>query len=89
MAEMLERISSKELSEWFVYFEMEPFGEQQQEWRAGMLASTMASLFSKTETTPQTFMRKQYLPKVEPDEMTLTQKLDRAFSALGGKKRKG
>jgi len=77
------------LSEWLAYFELEPFGEDQDEWRAGMIASTTANLFSKKQYKPQDFMRKQYqAEKPEPTMEQVVNKMDLIFGAMSGGKRK-
>lgn len=44
VAELLARISSRELSEWLCYFDLVgPPGEERADWRAGMVASVIAN----------------------------------------------
>lgn len=47
VAEMLGRISSREISEWQVYEEHEPFGERRMDLRIAMLAHTIANAMGK------------------------------------------
>lgn len=42
---MLEAIDSRELSEWIAYAELEPFGEERADLRAGIIASTNVNLW--------------------------------------------
>ena len=44
VAELLSRTTSRELSEWMVYYELEPFGEERADLRAGIVASTVANV---------------------------------------------
>lgn len=78
-------MSSREISEWIAYFGLEPFGEQQNEWRAGMLASVMANTVRDDKKVrepykPQDFMRELYLEKAEPDPQDLFSKAKGIFS---------
>ena len=91
--EMLARISSRELSGWMAYAGLEPFGEAQMEYRAGLIASTVANTArdekkQKIPFQPADFMRAAY--KNEPaqsEELTpemLMQKIDAAMMLMGG-----
>lgn len=41
--ELENRMSARELSEWMAYYAIEPFGEQREDYRAGLLAATVAN----------------------------------------------
>ena len=41
--ELENRISSRELAEWMAYYSIEPFGEQREDYRAGLVAATVAN----------------------------------------------
>jgi hypothetical protein len=43
VAELLERLSSRELAEWMAFAELEPFGEERADLRSAIVASTMAN----------------------------------------------
>lgn len=43
MRELLRRIDSRELQEWQAYYELEPFGEERGDLRAGIVAATVAN----------------------------------------------
>jgi len=45
VGELLARMSSRELTEWMAFHELEPFGSEQDDLRTGVVASTMANLF--------------------------------------------
>ena len=45
VAELLTRISGRELSEWEAYYSLEPFGQVRGDLQAGIVASTVANLF--------------------------------------------
>ena len=57
-------MSADEFVRWQAYYDMEPFGEQAEAWRAGMLASTMVNgnpFVKSRKMEPKDFMLK---PKV-------------------------
>ncbi len=93
---MLEHISSTKLLEWMAYYELEPFGEFQQEYRAGLVASTMANTVrdDKKRKEPfkaDEFMRSSYLDKPEAEEensdLAVWEKIKAVFGAFGAKKK--
>ena len=63
MRELLARISSRELSEWMAYYELEPWGEERADLRAGIIASAMANVWG-AKTKPADFM-----PNFDNEEM--------------------
>ena len=44
MAELLARVSSRELTEWMAFASLEPFGPLQDDSRAGVIAATVANV---------------------------------------------
>jgi hypothetical protein len=58
VAEAQERISSSEFSEWQAFYGIEPFGEQRADLRSGIIACTIGSVFSESNTdlSPADFM---------------------------------
>ena len=95
---MLARISSRELSEWQAFNELEPFGEFSQEYRAGLIASMVANTARDEKKQPEPFqpvdfMRAGYKgdpEQVEPPEPpspeALMERIDQAMRILGGKR---
>jgi hypothetical protein len=47
VAELLETISSEELTEWAAYYQIDPFGSHRADIQAGVVASTMANIHAK------------------------------------------
>tara|TARA_R110001606_G_scaffold395627_1_gene568231 strand:- start:14266 stop:14553 length:288 start_codon:yes stop_codon:yes gene_type:complete len=41
--ELENRLSARELSEWMAYYSVEPFGTQREDYRAGLIAATVAN----------------------------------------------
>jgi len=89
VGELLSRISSKELSEWMAYFQLEPFGEGRADLRMGILASLVSNMFTKKGSkryTPKDFMPEFDKPKVDWREMLQKVKIINAmFNGKVGK----
>ena len=45
VAELLRRVTASELSEWMAYAELEPFGQEREDLRAGMISSPLVNLW--------------------------------------------
>ena len=64
-SEMLLRMSSKELTRWKAYFEVEPFGPAEDEYRMAKIISFIAEMYRneknrKEPYTPEDFMRESF-----------------------------
>lgn len=57
--ELLARIDSRELTEWRVYYGMNPWGPEREDLRAGTIASVMANCHS----TEKTFQPSDFMPE--------------------------
>jgi hypothetical protein len=79
-------MSSREFAEWRAYSTLEPFGEEISNWRAGMLASVIASVFGGKKSKafqPQDFYPVVDQPKqADPDAML--RKIEMLNAAFGG-----
>lgn len=53
-----QEIDSAEFVEWLAVYELEPFGEERADFRAGIIASTVANSVSKRHFSPRDFMPK-------------------------------
>lgn len=91
VAELGQRMSSAELTEWALFFEIEPLGGDD-EWRAGMLASTIANVNRdpdkrKKAFEPTEFMRPAFVPDDQREEKegpSLAERVNLAMRLLGG-----
>lgn len=95
VAELGQRMSSVELSEWAVFFELEPL-DADSEWRAGLVASTIANVNRDPKKlsrafSPEDFMRPSFIvdEKKESDKSSLSKKITIAMMALGGEVQNG
>ncbi|MCK9326632.1 MAG: hypothetical protein M0P69_14170 [Bacteroidales bacterium] len=61
--ELLARIDSRELSEWISYYEMEPWGTDVEDWRAGMVASTIANVNRDPKKQRKPYTPKDFMPQ--------------------------
>jgi hypothetical protein len=64
VAQLLRSIDSRELTEWFEYYRLEPFGEGRADLRAGIVASTTANVWRGKGSRP--FLPKDFMPNFEP-----------------------
>ena len=56
VAELLERMSSRELTEWMAYYRLEPFGDERADLRNALLCTVMVNLWSKKKAKIQDYM---------------------------------
>tara|TARA_Y100000310_G_scaffold112096_1_gene110523 strand:- start:215 stop:535 length:321 start_codon:yes stop_codon:yes gene_type:complete len=46
VSEMLQKMSSAELTDWLAYWRLDPFGEERADLRAGIVAATTANVWA-------------------------------------------
>ena len=84
---MLERIDSRELTEWMAYAQVEPFGEERADLRAGIVASTIANVWRSSGQ--KVLKPSDFMPKFEPQRQLTNDELAAVFKgsalAFGGK----
>ena len=68
--ELLSRIDSRELSEWFAYYRLNPWGQERADLRAGTIAATVANAMGCGGFKPSDFMP-TYGPPPEEKPKTL------------------
>ena len=56
------RMSSRELTEWMIYYGMEPFGPAREDYRAALVSSTIANCHGN-KLKPQDFIKPYERPK--------------------------
>lgn len=91
VAELLERMSSREFSEWMIYYEIEPFGEERADWRQAMTTSAVHNNFQAKAKTPKWTKPEDFMPfkhdqepPEEKDESVDAAELHEKFDALAG-----
>ena len=82
---MLAEMTSAQFAEWMAYAQLEPWGEERADLRAGIIASTMANSMRSKKGKP--FKPQDFMPKFEPEdeEVTAAKMMARMRAALGGK----
>lgn len=64
--EMLNRMSSRELTEWSCYYSLEPFGEWPQWYRAGLITSTLLMIQrAKNKNRGKKYRPEDFIPEVK------------------------
>jgi hypothetical protein len=63
VAELLERVSSKELTEWLAYYGLEPFGAERNDLGHAITASTIANANRGKQKRP--FKVEEFMPKFD------------------------
>ena len=63
--ELLEGIDSAELTEWFAYYQVEPWGEERADWRSAMIARTMAEIHRDDKSRARPFQIDEFMPKFD------------------------
>ena len=63
---MLASMSSREMTEWMAYYELEPFGEQRADLRSATVATVIAKTAGNKQAKPADFM-----PDFEKDDTEL------------------
>ncbi len=62
---MLSEISSRDFAEWMAYSRLEPWGEERDDLRMGIIASTIANANRGKGQKP--FTPQQFMPDFEPE----------------------
>lgn len=62
---MLRSMSGRLLSEWMVFYRLEPWGSQEEEYLAAMITSMVANTARDAEQTPEPFGAKDFMRDLE------------------------
>ena len=65
MDALLSSISAEQFAEWAAYAEIEPWGEDRADLRAGIIASTVANAHRDVKRKPDQFTPQEFMPKFE------------------------
>lgn len=90
---MLAGISSRLLSEWMLYAQVEPFGEERADLRSAIVASTVANVQRDAKQHREPYTAADFMPRFElpeepdPEERwrRILQKVEHLNAALGGR----
>ena len=83
---MLSEISSAQFAEWMAYSTLEPWGEERDDLRMGIIASTIAN--ANRGKGQKAYKPSDFMPDFEPEteEQAQARLMAQAFAALGGKR---
>jgi len=83
---MLGEISSGQFAEWLAFARLEPFGEERDDLRMGIIASTIANVNREKGKKP--YSPRDFMPNFEPEnEEAKIQKMIESLRQSLGKKR--
>ena len=82
---MLAEMTSAQLSEWMAYAQLEPWGEERADLRAGIIASTQANTMKGAKG--KSFKPQDFMPQYEPEDEdeSAAKLMARMRAALGGR----
>lgn len=81
MAELESTLTNSELTEWLAYNRIEPFGSEMEDYRAGIVASTIANV--NRSKGQKAFTPKDFMPFAEKEKSSVSQDVIKLFSELG------
>lgn len=79
VGELLERISSRELTEWMAYYELEPFGQERGDLQAGVVASVIANVNRDPKKSRKEYKPDDFVLVFEKPEPKTPQEIYNAF----------
>lgn len=93
IAELQERVSSREFAEYWAYFQLEPWGAEREDLRSGIVASTIANANRDPKKRARPFTPDQFMPDFDrpldddefDEELALEQarRIDELMAGLG------
>ena len=96
VGEMLGRMSSAEITEWLAFYQLEPFGPERGDLRAGIVAATVANVNRDAKKQKKPYSAQDFMPKFKggagekgpktPEQ--LRRKWEMVVAAFGGQDRK-
>ncbi len=63
VGELLARTTSRELTEWMAFYELEPFGAERGDLQAGIVAATVANANRDPKKQKRPFEAQDFMPK--------------------------
>lgn len=83
---MLSEISSRDFAEWLAYSRLEPWGEERDDLRMGIIAATIAN--ANRGKNQKAYKPADFIPDFEPesDEQASARIMAQVMAALGGKR---
>ena len=79
IAELQERVSSRDFAEYWAAFQLDPWGAEREDLRAGIVASTIANANRDPKKRPRPFTPEQFMPSLgRPAEADEDREIDEA-----------
>lgn len=66
--ELLARVDSRELTEWAAFFDVEPWGCAEEDWRMGTVAAVIANVNRDAKKYPKPFEASDFAPRLRRQE---------------------
>lgn len=97
VAELLDRMSSAEFSEWMAYYDLEPFGEERADFRQALTTSAVHNSLQAQTKSPKWTKPGDFMPFSEKPQKKASDGIQAGspesmlakFNALTSKKQKG
>lgn len=58
---LLQRLNARQLAEWEAYYQLEPHGEQRQDWQMARICQILANVNRDSKKTPTPYSEKDFL----------------------------
>jgi hypothetical protein len=92
VGEMLDKISSAELTEWMAYYQLDPFGNERNDLHSGIIASTVVNS-QRTKKSDKVYVPKDFMPDydrepIEPEKPEVMEEKAKIIAQMFSKKRK-
>ena len=81
MDALLAEMSSRQLAEWIAYYQVEPWGEERADLRAGIVASTIANVNRSPKRT-KPYTPHDFMPRFEKEAETAEEKTQRLMAQM-------
>lgn len=90
----MDQMPARLMDEWIAFFNLEPFGGFQDEFRSGMITSTIANTARDEKEKPDPYQPTDFMREVFTNEIEITReeklkKLSNIFSSFGAKRLPG
>jgi hypothetical protein len=84
---MLSDMPASLMNEWIAFFGLEPFGWQEDEYRAALITSTVANTARNPKKRRRPFKPADFMRKERPSKQDVASKIKNIFKALAEKKK--
>lgn len=86
VGELQRRVTSLEFAEYWAFAQLEPFGPEREDLRAGIVASTVANAYRDRKKHPKPYGPEEFMPRFEAPALDLDdeEEHDRGLEAPDG-----